>query len=166
MTKKNKKPSIVPGIILIFIGVVAILTNFDIINPDWEELWTYIIIILGVVFWLGFIFDRSKDGLIMPGTILLTYGIIFNLSARFAWADMEDLWPFFILGPAFGFYAMYIFGRRDRGILVPATILTIVGGIFLLNVTPQIKYVWPPLVVVIGVLMLLRNRNREPEDME
>jgi hypothetical protein len=158
MRKKDGKPSIVPGLILIFIGIVAVLNNFEAINLDWEVLWTYFILLLGLIFWLGFIFDRSKDGLIMPGTILLTYGIILNLHMRFG--NMDILWPFFILGPAFGFYAMYLLGKRDRGLLIPAVILTIIGSIFLLQSYSYIRYVWPLVLVVLGVLLLLRN-NRD-----
>lgn len=161
MGSKRTRPSIVPGLILIIIGVIAVLANFDFIELDWEVIWTYLVLLLGIIFWLGFIFDRSRDGLIMPGTILLTYGAIFNISARFGWEQMEDLWPFFILGPAFGFYAMYIFGKREKGLLVPAIILTIIGTIFLLQSFTYIKYIWPLVLVAIGVLLLMRRNNGE-----
>ena len=157
--KKPKKPSIIPGLILIFIGLIAVLNNFDIVPIDWEVIWTYLILFLGVIFWIGFIFDRSKEGLIMPGTILITYGVIFNLNARFYWADWSMLWPFFLLGPAFGFYAMYIFGKRDRGLLVPAVILTIIGTVFLLQSNTVIRYIWPLFIIGVGVLLLMRNRS-------
>ena len=169
MGKKNRKPSIVPGLILIIIGLVAVLSNFGTVDLDWEVMWTYMVLLLGLVFWVGFIFDRSKDGLIMPGTILLTYGMIFNLSARYDWEWMGGLWPFFILGPAFGFFAMYIFGKRDRGLLIPAIILTVIGMIFLLQSFYFIKYIWPLFVVGIGVMLLMRKGKPEtgqPENDE
>lgn len=159
MGKKGKKPSIVPGLILIGIGILAVVNNFADFDLNWEVIWTYLILLLGIIFWLGFIFDRSKDGLIMPGTILLTYGIIFNLSATWGWGNMDDLWPFFILGPAFGFYAMYLFGKRERGLLVPAVILTVIGTIFLLQSYTFLKYIWPFVVLAIGVLFLLRGSS-------
>ncbi|MBN2183786.1 MAG: hypothetical protein JW746_00510 [Candidatus Krumholzibacteriota bacterium] len=166
MKKREKKRSVVPGLILICIGIVAVLGNFGLLDLDWEVLWTYFILVLGIIFWLGFIFDRSKDGLIMPGTVLLTYGVIFNLSARFRWVDMDDLWPFFILGPAFGFFAMYLFGKRHRGLLVPAVILTVVGGIFLLQNYVIIKYIWPPILVIIGVLVLMKKKDSEEDEID
>jgi hypothetical protein len=95
----------------------------------------------------------------MPGTILLTIGIVFNISMRYEWASMEYLWPFFILAPAFGFYAMFFFGKRDRGILVPAVILTIVGTIFLMGSIPVLKYIWPLLLIGVGVLIITKPGN-------
>jgi len=166
MKKREKKHSIVPGLILICVGIIAVLGNFGFLDLDWDVLWTYFILVLGIIFWLGFFFDRSKEGLIMPGTVLLTYGVIFNLAARFRWADMNDLWPFFILGPAFGFYAMFLFGKRDRGLLVPAVILTLVGGVFLLQSYTIIKYLWPPALIVLGVFILMKKRNNEENEIE
>ncbi len=166
MSKKHSKRSIIPGLILICIGIMAVLNNFDLLDLYWDVTWIYFILVLGIVFWLGFIFDRSRDGFIMPGTILITYGIIFNLANKFEWADMTDLWPFFILGPAFGFYAMYTFGKRDRGLLVPAVILTVIGGIFLLQSYTIIKFLWPPAIVVIGILLLLGKGGRKSDDFD
>ena len=158
------KRQIVPGLILIGLGLVFLLNNFGAVDLDWEVLWTWILIVMGVIFWLGFIFDRSKDGLIMPGTILLTIGIVFNISARFDWAILDRLWPFFILAPAFGFYAMFLFGKRDRGILVPAVILTIIGTIFLMGSIPVLKYIWPLFMIGIGVLMITKpGRDKKKE---
>ncbi len=161
----GRKRQVVPGLIMIMVGIVFLLGNFGALDLDWEVLWTWILIVMGVIFWLGFIFDRTKDGLIMPGTILLTIGVVFNINARYDWAHMDHLWPFFILAPAFGFFAMYLFGKRDRGILVPAAILSIVGTIFLMGSIPVLKFIWPLLLISAGVLALTRsgsdNNNRE-----
>jgi hypothetical protein len=147
--------AIVPGLILIVLGVLFLLSNFGALDLDWGMLWTWIIILLGVIFWAGFIFDRSKDGLIMPGTILLVVGIVFNVSVRYDWAPMEDLWPFFILAPALGFYLMYLLGRHDRGVLVPAIVLTVIGVVFLMSTSNILRWLGPIVMIGIGVLILL-----------
>ena len=146
---------VVPGLILIVLGFLFLLSNFGVLDFDWEILWTWVIIIIGVVFWLGFLFDRSKDGLIMPGTVLLVVGTVFHVSARYDWALLEDLWPFFILAPALGFYLMYLLGKRDRGVLVPAIILTVIGLVFLMNTSSVLRYLGPIIMIGIGVLILM-----------
>ena len=155
MAEKSSRP-IVPGLILIVLGFLFLLSNFGAFDFDWGVLWTWLVILIGVIFWLGFLLDREKYGLIMPGTILLTLGIVFNISARYYWADMEDLWPFFILAPAFGFYAMYFLGRREAGLLVPAGILTVIGLIFLMQSYTALRYIWPLAMIAAGVLILVR----------
>jgi len=163
---KGEKRQVVPGLILIILGLIFLLDNFDIIDFDWSQVWTWMLILIGVAFWFGFLADRRKIGLIMPGTVILTIGVIFNLSMNYRWADMENLWPFFILAPAFGFYAMYLFGKRDRGLLVPATVLTIVGTVFLMSTVPGLIFIIAILLIAIGVMMLMSGRNKGARDKE
>jgi len=159
----GKSRPVVPGLILIVIGFLFLLSNFGVLDFDWGNLWTWLVVLIGAIFWLGFLFDRSKDGLIMPGTVLLVVGIVFNVSARHDWALLEDLWPFFILAPALGFYLMYLLGKRDRGVLVPAIVLTIIGLVFLMSTSSVLSYLGPIIMIGIGVLILLaRGKDKEP----
>lgn len=163
---KGDKRQIVPGLILILAGLLFLLDNFNLIDFDWGKIWTWMIVLLGVAFWLGFISDRRKLGLIMPGTILLTLGIIFNLNAYYYWADMDILWPFFILAPAFGFFAMFLFGKKDRGLLVPAIILTIVGTTFLMTTIPGLIFVIAILLIGFGVLIMISSNKKNNKGNE
>lgn len=150
-----------PGLILIVLGVLFLLSNFGALDLDWELLWTWLIILIGAIFWIGFLFDRSKDGLIMPGTVLLVVGIVFNVSARYDWAPIQDLWPFFILAPALGFYLMYLLGKRDRGVLVPAIVLTVVGLVFLMSTSNVLRWLGPIIMIGIGVLILMARGRQD-----
>lgn len=159
----GRKRSIVPGLILIVIGILFILINFGALSMRAGVIWTYLIIIIGVVFWINFLFDRSNPGVLMPGTVLLTVGIVLNLGMRndVSW---EYLWPFFVLAPAFGFYAMYIFGKREKGLLFPAGVLTIIGVFFLLQALDfAIKLVFGIVLILVGVLLLLKHTKGSEE---
>jgi hypothetical protein len=161
----GKKPSLVPGLILITLGIIIILHSTGVFRIDWDVIWTYVIIFLGVLFWLGFLLDRSDVGVLMPGSVLITVGLVLNYAARNGWYTMNYIWPFFILAPAFGFYAMFLLGNRDRGLLVPAGILTVIGVIFLLqSMDYSVRYAWAIGLIVIGALLLLRGlRGRDEE---
>ncbi len=160
-----KGHSVVPGLILIALGVIIILHSTGVFRIDWDIIWTYVIIFLGIIFWLGFLFDRSDVGVLMPGSVLLTVGLVLNYAARNGWYTINYLWPFFILAPAFGFYMMFLLGKRDRGLLVPAGILTVIGVIFLLqSMNHSVRYAWAIGLIVIGALLLLRGfRARSSE---
>ncbi len=163
----GKRHSLVPGLILIALGIIIILHSTGIFRIDWDIIWTYVIIFLGVLFWLGFLFDRRDVGALMPGSVLITVGLVLNYAARNNWYTMNYLWPFFILAPAFGFYAMFLLGNRDRGLLVPAGILTVIGVIFLLqSMDYSVRYAWAIGLIVVGALLLLRGiraRNEESD---
>jgi hypothetical protein len=158
----GRKRQIMPGLILIIVGLIFLLENFEIIEFDWGKVWTWMLILIGVAFWFGFLSDRRKIGLIMPGTVLLTIGIIFNLHVNFRWADMDNLWPFFILAPAFGFFAMYLLGKRDRGLLVPAMVLTIIGTVFLMTTIPGLIFVVAILLIGAGVMIIMSSDKKGP----
>lgn len=160
MPKPNSR-SVVPGLIIITLGIIFLLNNFGAIDFDWEDFWSYLILLIGVIFWIGFIADRSKYGLIMPGTILLVIGLMFVYCNRFGWDEMENIWPFFILAPALGMFGMYLLGKRDRGLLIPAFILSALGIIFLLQNYYWLRYLWPIALIAIGASMLVRKKGKD-----
>ncbi len=159
MADKNHR-SIVPGLVLLGLGIIFLLNNFEILDFSWGTFWAYMILVMGVIFWIGFIADRGKDGFIMPGTIFIVIGLIFIYCSRYGWGAMEYLWPFFILAPALGLYAMYFLGKHDRGILIPAGILAVIGLIFLLQSYRWIRYLWPFVLIITGVLLLLKRSGK------
>ncbi len=159
----RRHSSVVPGLVLITLGIVFFLNNFGIIDFNWESFWAYIILSIGVIFCIGFLADRKKDGYIIPGTILIIMGLIFIYCSKFGWEAMDHLWPFFILAPAIGLYAMYILSKHDRGLLIPAGILTAIGLVFLLQSYQWIKFIWPAVVILIGVLLLMKKGNSKKD---
>ncbi len=157
---EQKRGSPIPGLILIALGIFFLLANLDVFSIHGELVWTYVLIFLGISFWIGYFFDRSQVGRLMPGCVLLTLGLLFHYTSTHGWDTISILWPFFLLAPAFGFYAMFIFGPRDRSLLVPAGILTILAAVFLFqNYDRDIRFIWPVVLIAIGVLLLYRGRR-------
>jgi hypothetical protein len=158
---EQKRGSPIPGLILVALGIFFFLANFGVFRLRGELIWTYVLIFLGIAFWIGYFFDRSQVGRLMPGCVLLTLGILFHYTTTHGWDTMSVLWPFVLLAPAFGFYAMFIFGPHDGGLLVPAGILTILAAVFLFqNYDRDIRFIWPAVLIAIGVLLLYRGRPR------
>ncbi len=159
---EHKRGSPIPGLILIALGIFFLLANFGVFRLRGELIWTYVLIFLGIAFWIGYFFDRSQVGRLMPGCVLLTLGILFHYTTTHGWDTLGILWPFFLLAPAFGFFAMFILGPHDRGLLVPAGILTILAAVFLFqNYDRDIRFIWPAVLIAIGVLLLYRGRARD-----
>lgn len=155
--------SVVPGLIFITLGIIFLLNNFGAIDFEWDNFWAYIILLVGIIFWIGFLADRSKYGLIMPGTIFLVVGFMFIYCTRYGWDEMEQIWPFFLLAPALGMFGMYLLGKHDRGLLIPAFILTALGIIFLLQSYYWLRYLWPLALIAIGVSMLITKKSKDEQ---
>lgn len=147
------------GLILIFLGFIFLLDNLHIISFNFLQIWPVLIILGGIGFWLGFFVNKKNISLIMPATILTIYGFLFFYCNWFGWHYMHSLWPVFLMGPGIGFYLLYLLGSKEKGLIVPATILNVLGLLFLLRHLEYIKY-WPVLLIIGGIIIIfLREKD-------
>jgi hypothetical protein len=156
--------SLIWGIILIIIGFLFLGSNLDWFSFYWGDLWPSALILGGLFFWIGWLFNRKEYGLLMPGTILIVYGIMFQYSALNGWYYMDENWPGFLLGPGLGFLFMYLLGDRNKGLLIPAFILIGLASIFWFDANFQ--YIWPLVLIAVGIYLLFKNRFGSSEQAE
>lgn len=159
---KQNKTSVVWGAFLILVGVVLLIGNFC--DLHMEELWPIFLIAGGIAFFVGYILNRNHYGLLMPGSILTVIGLLFQYCSLKGWYHMENLWPVFILAPAVGFIAMYYGGIREKGLLIPAGILSAIGLLFLFF-SMDLGELWPVLLIVGGIILIgwdLVSKKRIP----
>lgn len=162
MNKDSK--SLVWGILLILVGLILLGNNLEWFDVEWDEFWPLLMIFGGIMFWIGWLINRKEYRLLMPGTILLVYGIMFQYSARVGWYHMENLWPGFLLGPGLGFFAMYLFGNRDKGLLIPGTILTILAFLFWSG-KYTFHFFWPIVIIAVGIYLIIKSRAKREETL-
>ena len=148
--------SVITGVVLIVIGVVFLLPNFTVL--ELRELWPVLMLAPGVLFFFGYAADRKSYGLLMPGAVLTTYGLLFLYCTTAGWHMLRDLWPFYLIGPGIGFFLMYYLGRKETGLLIPGSILTLLGAIFLLRSTEYVD-LWPLVIIVAGLILIFKSRK-------
>lgn len=171
----DRRSALIPAFVLIVVGVFFLLVNLNVL-PRFSitELWPGIVMFVGLMFWLGFIFSREHDaGLAFVGTIITLIGAFFFLFTlhvhlpgfgEVQWGDQGRLWPAYPLIVGVAFIVLWIAQRfRDSGVLVPAAILIAVGlGGFsatLSNVEGlrDIVRYWPVLLIVLGIIVFARS---------
>ena len=174
----ERRGTIVTALAFILIGGYFLLVNLNFI-PSFgiTQMWPGIVVLVGVMFWLGFIFGREHDaGLAFVGTIVTLVGLFFFLFTlnvtipgfgTVEWSDMGRLWPAFPLIVGIAFVVMWIANRfRDAGVLVPAAILLLVsfgGFAFTLQgvtVFQNLLQWWPVLLIVFGIAILIQSVTR------
>jgi len=121
------------GPILILLGVFMLLKGQPVFHTGsiFAYFWPSLFVLpLGVFFhWLYFfILQRRGAGVLVPGGILFTAGIVCQLSMLFnSW---HLLWPGFILSVAVGLFELYWFGGRNKWLLIPINILAALSVVF------------------------------------
>lgn len=164
----NKNGRFVWGIILVCVGCLLILINLGVI-PSFGRLiglfWPLILIFMSLMFHVGYYTNRNNVGLLVPGGILLTIGII--CQASMLWNLWGFLWPGFILAPAVGLFELYIFGNQEKGLLIPVGILS---GLSLIFFTMNFRalgtfarYLVPIILIIIGISILYKNKTQQEQ---
>ncbi len=167
--------ALTPAIILIAVGTFFLLTNLNLLpRVSIGQLWPAFPALLGAALWLQFFLGRMRDpDLVFGGTIFLLTGLFFFLFTlrltlpalgEISWGDMARLWPAFptIVGVAFALQWI-AGGLRRPGLLVPATILLLIGlggFAFTLAGFPMFRVVfdyWPVLLIILGAAILVRS---------
>ena len=164
----EKKPRdngpLLPGIVLIVVGLAFLLSQYNVITSD--QVWPMFILAPGFGFLALYITSsnkRASSGLIIPGVITVLLGLFFFYLNFTSWNQMEFLWPIFPLIVGVSFYLYFLGNGREkseRGILIPATILTAVGIIFLALAGFSYK-LWPIVLIAMGALMLFTGRRTQ-----
>lgn len=159
--------AVMPGIILIIVGLIFLLPQFGVGSAS--GLWPAFILAPG----LGFIAmwltskNKAKDaGLLIPGTITTLISAFFFYLNWAGWSKMANLWPFFPVIVGISFYNFFFAsGRKERGILIPANILLLVGLFFLIVQSYTYK-LWPIVLILLGILMIFAQRKDKKDKEE
>jgi hypothetical protein len=163
----NNKISLIIGILLVILGIVFIANTLHIWSL--ESSWPMILLIIGSAFFVAFFSSKTNPGVLLPGAILIITSIPFFIcSTSDQWHLMASLWPMFLLGPAIGFFLMYFGGIRDKGLLVPAFILTGLTAIFFLAFS-YFSYLWPIVFILAGGIFIflgIKDKKKEIKTVE
>lgn len=151
------------GILLIFLGIMLIVNRF--LNLDifsMSNLWPVFVLGPGLIFELSYVTSRRNPGVLVPGGILTTLGLLFFFETFTNWQFSGYTWPIYIFAPAVGLFQLFL-ATRQRGLLVPVLILTAVASVSLISEIftgifsfVNSSFIMGAIFIVIGVYMLFK----------
>lgn len=146
----------IPGFALLGLAAVIGITTTEILSEPWG----------GATFLgglsLGFLAvrlrNRSAWWALIPGGVLMTLALIAGLSTT---VTDERIGGILFAGITVTFGLVYLFGsaRRMTWALIPAGICLVLAVGLLAGMVSVVDYVWPAVLVVVGVWMILHNRG-------
>ncbi|MEK4252341.1 hypothetical protein [Paenibacillus sp. FSL W7-1287] len=158
------------GPVLLLLGVYFLLNPAGEMSTGYifAHFWpTMFVIPLGLFFhWLYFgVLNKKGIGLLIPGGTLLVAGIVCQISMLLDnWGNM---WPGFILAAAAGLFEFYWFGTRNKWLLIPICVLTILSllffAVFALGSLMNEQLFGQPIlaiVLVLAGLFFMANKNK------
>lgn len=158
-----KKTGMLPGVLLITAGVLLLASNIGLLSFNWNFVWPLFLLVPGLVFELSFFGTGRNPGVLVPGGILTLYGLFFYFNIVTGWHFMDNLWPVFILGPGVGLFQLYVFGGRDRGVLIASSILGFISMVFLSFTLLGFAadYIGPAILILFGLFILTKNKRKD-----
>lgn len=104
MLSKKDRSAVFPATILLVLGLFFFIRNFDLFAFDYyfydfEDFWPIFLIAVGLGFVVLFFVKPADWGVLIPGTVLLFFGVVFILrsSRLFYWRDLGDFWPVILI---------------------------------------------------------------------
>ncbi len=123
----RRNNSSIGGLLIIIGGLLLaarILFNRSLFSLGADDFWPMIILLIGAGFELAYYITNKAPGLLVPGGILTTYGLLFFFEVATSWHFSAFTWPIYIFGVAVGLFQLYVHIGRPRGLLIAAGIIS------------------------------------------
>lgn len=170
MENKPRNPgSLVGGILLIVLGLLALFSQiFDRLD-FWGNLWPFIIIGIGGMFFAGMVAGgKSTAGLAIPGTIIGMIGLMLfvqNLTGHFeSWAYG---WTVIVFSVGLGIYIMGWWGgdasqrKSGAGVMRVGLFMLIIFGAFFEGLIFRSfsfsDFIFPVALILFGLYLIIKR---------
>ncbi len=153
-SKRDQPWSVIPGLTLLGLALVSL---DDLIpgmpSGNWNG--TVFLGCLGMAFWLLYLRRKDQWWAIIPGGVLVTLALVDGVEFLTDWTDGI----FFIgMGVTFALVAALPNQTHDtRWAYIPAAALILLGFILFAPFKNVVNYIWPALLVGLGVFILVRS---------
>ncbi|HNR62842.1 MAG: hypothetical protein GXY29_06195 [Thermotogaceae bacterium] len=151
--------ALVFAVSLIVLGFFGLLGAFQIIVITWEKVWPLFLLVPGLIFEISYFRNKKLSGLLVPGGILITLGLLFFFCSFTNYGILEYLWPIFIMAPGIGLLQMYFLALPAKGLFIGGIIPFSIGALFMFFTLLQHTFfsiAFPVVLIGIGLYFLYR----------
>ena len=147
------------GLLLILIGGFSLITYiFHLNNELIHHLWFLCVLIPGLYFEMNYFQTRKNPGQLVPGGILTVIGLLFCFEILTRWDYSNYTWPIYLLAVAFGLLQLYLYDHKDKGLLIPITILCFISLLFYVQLFISSSLLLAICLIIIGLYILFQKR--------
>ncbi|MCW5876709.1 MAG: hypothetical protein KIS85_07470 [Anaerolineales bacterium] len=166
MEKDGKRiSSLVIGMVLVGIGLLALISQWLPGMNFWSTFWPFFLVAFGAMFFSLMAYSgKSGASLAVPGSIFVSIGLLMlaqSISGH--WASWAYAWTVFIIATGIGIYVMGWWAEREdqrasgiRVFKVGVVLLALFGTFFemIFNSAPFAQMLFPTLLIGLGVYLI------------
>lgn len=161
------KSNVFLGLLLVFLGIFLFTNNLFHWNLfRMENFWPIFILIPGLLFEWSYFNTTKNPGLLVPGGILTSIGLLFFFEILTGWQFSAYTWPVYPLSVALGLFQLYLFSGRPKALLIPVFILSTVSIVSFSILFLQALHTWinfgllaPIALILVGLFIIFRRSD-------
>jgi hypothetical protein len=115
---------------------------------------TYILGSIGLPFLVVYLRDRKHWWALIPAYVLFALALMIGLIDAGVLRDLV-IPSYIMFSIALPFFGVYLIDRKQGWALIPGTIMGVIGMLFLIS-TELFKYMFPVVLIFLGIWVLLR----------
>lgn len=142
-------------------GLITLLTLNLLADP---YVATYVLLAIALPFFLAFLYNRQRWGLLIPAYVLLAVGVMVPLQDLGILNDLLTT-AYVLFAVAIPFFVVYLRNTKNWWALIPAGILTAIAVSFLIA-EAAVEYIFAAGLILAGVLIVVRQFTRKEELVE
>ncbi|WP_151735864.1 hypothetical protein [Paenibacillus tengchongensis] len=146
----SSKNDIKLGVFIVAAGLLIFLGKLGVFGFLGRTLWPLVLLIPGLLLHVLFFTRRAPASVLIPGGILVVYGLLFGFCNTWGWGVMAHLWPVLLLGLAVGLYEYAFYTPRSGAVAIAGIVLGILSLVLLF-----FSVMGTGALYVLGILLVL-----------
>jgi hypothetical protein len=159
VTDRTEKWLLIIAYAMLAVASLVTLLELDLLRDAYVA--TYVLLAIGLPFFVAFLNNRSNWGLLIPAYVLLVIGVFVPLT-EFGVLNDSVVVTYILFAIAIPFFVVFLRNTKNWWALIPGGILSIVGLGFLIS-EASVGYVFAAVMIVAGILILVRQLTKGEE---
>lgn len=158
-TDRTEKWMLVISYAMLAIAGLITLLTLDVLPDPYVA--TYVLLAIAIPFFVAFLFDRTRWGLLIPAYVLFAVAVMVPLIELGVLNDLM-VTAYVLFAIAIPFFVAYLRNTKNWWALIPGGILAVIAIGFLIA-EAAVEYIFGAVLILAGVVIVFRQFTKKEE---
>ena len=159
------------GIFLILFGGLylgmQVLDEMNIVFFNFWDLWPLFTITFGLMFEFGYYQTKKAPGLLIPGGLITSIGLLHLFESLTNWYFAAYTWPLYVFAVFVGFFHYWLVTKEKWSLIVAYILfavflfLSFIAASIIFDGIVSVNMAFSVLLIAVGVILLFSNRRHK-----